>query len=302
MHRNEIILIHYSTFIFLYSAKALGLRMISRIICRILQQSAGRNVIFFEVNDLPYEQSIDLETAPNRLNIFDHEVFAVKNINFIFAASEMSKYAANLYMLNKKNTSFLINGAWPIKNNSNNKKEINFNLKANGLKFIYAGTLNRGRQINEMINVFVGSSHSLILIGKDGEWISKEFKNEENIIYLGAFDEDHAHHIVKECDVGIIPYSETRSYYNICYPTKASFYASAGLPMLSPPLKELMNHHTEECNFFLPLRDWRSLISNSDLHSMVDTKRHNITPEIQSTFLWENIWREWSLQHSPHSM
>jgi hypothetical protein len=37
---------------------------------------------------------------------------------------------------------------------------------------------------------------------------------------------------VARCDVGLIPYDDSREYYNIAYPTKLSSYIVAGIPFL----------------------------------------------------------------------
>src|SRR5690606_32784100 len=103
----------------------------------------------------------------------------------------------------------IINGA-PLLNNSS-KLQI-FEKDEKRIKYIYAGTLNKGREIDNFLNIFINNPKVLlIVIGTDGEWL-KTLPN-ENIRYLGEFNESDALHIASQCDIGIVPYNEDKLYY-----------------------------------------------------------------------------------------
>lgn len=293
--RNETVLIHYSIFPTLFSKYVVSSFLFSRIIAGIVGYCSSRNTVFMEVNDLPYEQSIDLELPVNKMNRFDRCIFGEKKVNFIFASVEMARYAKIKYSISDENVSTLINGSYSP------PKDFDFptwfDRDRSGLVFVYAGSLNKGRQIDEVISLFVGSSHSLVLLGVGGEWIKDNFHGAPNVYYMGAFPERIAQSIVEKCDIGIVPYDEHRFYYNICYPTKASFYAASGLPILSTPLKELKNHFFENTAFFVPLSDWDSVLSDPHLVDKVTAMRSVVARSTGSNFLWERLWREWMEQN-----
>jgi hypothetical protein len=143
-----------------------------------------------------------------------------------------------------------------------------------------------------MLGVFAGSQHSLFLLGVGGGWIESEFSQFTNIKYIGALEEKEAHSFVSTCDMGVIPYDDSRFYYNICYPTKASFYLTAGLPILATDLKELRRHFDSQCAVFLKLDKWRLLLDEPDaLYRIKNMKCH--VKKISNEFQWQNLWTEW---------
>ncbi|SDO28910.1 hypothetical protein [Vreelandella arcis] len=288
--KNEVILIHYSVFPSIFSQHVVSNALFSYFIKILLRFCGLRNVVYIEVNDLPYEQALDLELPKNKMNVFDRNIFTQKDLYFIFASVEMARYAEIKYSIKKSKVSYLINGAnMPLENEVSTW----FSHDGFGLAFVYAGTLNRGRQIEDMIREFIGTNHSLILLGVGGSWIKSEYNQNENIFYLGSYPEKKAQNIVRQCDVGLIPYDENRFYYNICYPTKASFYAASGLPILSTPLKELKNHFTEETAFFAPLSEWGSLLSDPNLPIKAKVMASTVLDKTSQNFYWDNLWDIW---------
>jgi glycosyltransferase involved in cell wall biosynthesis len=258
----------------------------------ILNRLSKRNSLFIEVNDLFYEQAKDL-----CLNIddfilnFQKIIYEIKNASYIYASHEMRHYAQLTYCESK--SSFVaINGAPKLFANQALTLriiEVKKLLESSDLiKFVYAGSLNDGRQICDLIEVFINIKNAtLILIGSDGDWISNSILP-MNVKYLGGFDEDVAQVIVSYCDVGVIPYSEDVFYYNLCYPTKASFYLSAGIPILSTPLVELKNVLSEtETTYFLPLKDWDRFVMNIN-KEYIDVMKKKVTT-IQERFYWDEI-------------
>lgn len=289
--KNEVVLIHYSIFPALFSKRVVSSPLFSAFIVGILERCGSWNTIYIEVNDLPYEQAVDLELPKNRMDVFDRAIFTKNNLNFIFASIEMERYAEKKFSISKSRVSALINGS------HSPDKDFDFPTwfgnDRSGLVFVYAGSLNRGRQIDEMIRLFIGSNHSLVLLGVGGDWVQSEFNDSPNIYYMGSFPEKIAHGIVGKCDIGLIPYDENRFYYNICYPTKASFYAASGLPILSTPLTELRHHFSDDTAFFAPLSDWSSVLSDPDLSEKAKSMRSVMVQKTGLHFLWDNLWEAW---------
>lgn len=288
--KNEVVLIHYSNFPLIFTQFALGYPFVSRLIGSLINYCAQRNRLYVEVNDLPFEQAVDLALKSNKMNIFDSILFSKRNINFIFASKQMSLYVQHKYNIEPERISVIINGSWPItvRSKSDSLKE-----KSSKLRFVYAGTLNKGRQILQMIDIFANLDHTLTLLGADGAWLTPYIEKNKSISYLGPVPEDVAHKIVSECDVGIIPYDNTLFYYNMCYPTKASFYVTAGITFISSPLHELQNHFSDDAVLFCPVEGWRTLLTRSDIFQIVSEKSKIIQSDIADGFSWNIIWKNW---------
>lgn len=286
--KDERIFLHYSTFHSLLGAKLLSSFPMRWLVCSLLKYASARNIVFFEINDLPYEQAFDLGLPINNLRAFDLLLFSIREVYFIFASLEMRDYARRKYQIEFGRALSIVNGAWPIfgieKPDSDTCIET--------LKIVYAGTLNKGRQIRDMIRCIIKSSHRLFLVGSGGEWIKAEFGDVANITYIGAMPESEAAKFVSNCDLGLIPYPDNLFYYNLCFPSKASFYALSRIPFLSTELTELKKHFTYPNAFFLSLDEWPHFLSGEECTTKVRAARsclHNIEP---CTFVWSTLWEE----------
>lgn len=252
----------------------------------VLNYVSKKNTLYIEINDLIYEQSIDLGFKVNLVALeYQKFIFVQKRIQFIFASKSMGDYAIQYYNVNPDSIQTIINGAPRL------DKSIFYKLKFNDVqrtKYIYAGTLNKGREIYNLIEVFSKCNNiDLVLIGIEGEWINET--KYKNIHYLGKFDEKTALKITSMCDIGIIPYSEKKKYYNICYPTKNSFYIAAGLPILCTPLQETIRVFKEypEIVFFVPFDSWYEFVNNTSHADILKAKNHVET--IKHNFLWSHL-------------
>lgn len=205
------------------------------IFISFVQISKKRNRILFDISDLKYEQGTDLDINHDIIDAirhFEEEFFAITSVWFIFASSSMRDYAVCKYHIDISNTIILINGGI---NNCYKESRYDHLLNPERINCVYAGTLNRGRNIDKMIARFpTGDKYRLFLIGTEGDWI----KQEGNIVNLGALEETDAHCFVSKCDIGLIPYDARKPYYNVAYPTKLSFYITAGIPFISTPVNE----------------------------------------------------------------
>ena len=253
----------------------------------LIKISAKRNKVVFDVCDLKYEQALDLEVNQDKLdtiNKVENHFFRIKGLYYIFASYTMRDYAVKKYHIPIDHTDVCINGGNRVIPETCKEVDFSKNVKY----FVYAGTLNESRNIEKMINAFLEQSNKyLILMGLDGEWISNRFKNSPNIIYLGPVKEDKCHYIVSKCDVGLIPYDEHRQYYNVAYPTKLSFYITAGIPIISTPVTEVLRVNDKgELGWNCPIELWNSLIKELSDKEIQD-KRDKVS-HIRDDFLWDS--------------
>lgn len=288
--RKKKILILQSVFLkFMFPFMLFRYPVFRSFVRLVLNRAVKNNMLTIEINDLIYEQGIDLGDEINETaSSYQKFIFSHDKLRFIFASQLMADYAAEKYGLKKKNLQTVINGA-PTFN-----ADIVYDLKVadhGKIKYIYAGTLNKGRDIEKLIEVFAESpTVELILIGIEGDWIG-EF-NYSNIHYLGQFDEEVALAVAAQCDVGIIPYNEDKLYYNICYPTKNSFYIAAGLPILSTPLQETMRVFGKYPGtaFFESFKNWQYFIKKIDKSEVISAKR--TVQKIKTQLMWEFLFQD----------
>ena len=260
--------------------------LISKIFLLILSFSSRRNQVIFDVSDLKYEQSIDLDiNHKDRKHIKKFEkIFFKTKAKFVFTSFSMRDYMQSKYDLNNEVVDVCINGGDLIRPTKNYSISIIDKEKVN---YVYAGTLNRGRQIEEMIESFPNNDDiQLILLGKDGEWIN--LSKRKNIYYLGALEENEAHSVVSQCDIGLIPYDEKKMYYNIAYPTKLSFYLTAGIPFLSTPVNEVKRITKEYgLGYLSSLENWGETIKSISKKDLEYQK--NIVQDCMHEFSWTEI-------------
>lgn len=289
MTKEQYIFIHYIFIRHVFTDRLLGNSKFASIISWIINYASAKSTIIIEVNDLPYEQAIDLELPHNNLDKFDIKLYNLKSTNFVFASNNMRNYVVDKYNLPYSNTSVLINGG-PCLNDSKNLSQI----KETVLKFVYAGSLNKGRQIEDMINIFSKTKHKLFLLGSGGDWLkSRKFPN---VNYIGALRENEAHEFVSNCDVGLIPYDSSRFYYNLCYPTKASFYITAGLPFISTVLDELEHCFDKNVAIFANINEWEMMINEISLDKVHKLKC--AVKDISCKYEWNSLIHNWVMNTS----
>lgn len=280
--KNKIFL-HQGTIISLFPFSIMKYDFAFSTAFKIIEKAIKSNAVTVEINDLPYEQSIDLELPVNATSKkFQDKLYSFRSAKYIFASHKMAEFVEKKFDINYD---VVING-------SNELRPIDVKLlskfeNSRKRKFIYAGSLSKGRQIEALISKFEGKQSLLVLIGESGEWLEK-IELPENILYLGQFPEDQAQVIVSKCDMGIIPYSASRFYYNICYPTKASFYIASGIPFLSTPLSELMAvFDGRGMAQFMEFANWGDVIDDdvkldlSKMRTAVSDQKHK--------FYWDNL-------------
>lgn len=285
--KNSTFFIHQGSLLVLLPEKLRTVEFSLQILYKLLTLASKNNNLIIEVNDLPFEQMKDLQLPVSQsYKLFQLRLYSLKEARFIFASHKMAAYATQHYGIDPAKVEVLINGG------PNNEKKGIEKLhpadKSKVARFVYAGSLNRGRQIEELVDLFKGRAEKLLLIGDWGEWL-KHINLPENIQHIGPLEESAAHAIASTCDMGLIPYASDKFYYNLCYPTKASFYITAGIPFLSTPVEELQDVFTkhDKCAIFLPFADWEPLL-NKIKEEEIKTLKVNVQ-KIKGSFLWSNL-------------
>jgi len=287
-YKNEKVFIHYSILPYFFTEKLICNWLVLKLVFYFLEVLDKNNEITLEVNDLPYEQAIDLALQKNKLNKLDAKLFRLKNAKFVFASKSMRSYVIDKYAVAAERTSVLINGAPTLALNGTRP----IRPGSEPLNLVYAGSLNRGRQLEVLINIFKKSRNNIYLLGDAGEWLTNSPYLDSNIKYLGSMDEKSAHTFVAKCDVGLLPYDSTRFYYNLCYPTKASFYITAGLPFISTHLKEMKLHFSDDVVIYESIDKWRDIIDSDLFRSRIFAMQCNVR-EIRQEFEWKYLIEKW---------
>jgi len=286
--KKSTVVILQNTFVtYIFPLPFFKYNLMIKFIEKILKSTLKKNIVYYEVNDLIYEQSIDLklEINPNSL-VYQAFIFSLPNIKFIFASHKMRDYVVEKYHLEFKNTQVILNGAPEILTINEVKNERGLQNEK-PIKFIYVGTLNKGREIEKLINVFENQYHELYLMGEGGDWIN--LCEKKNVVYLGSFGENEALLKTSQFDIGVIPYN-LAFYYNLCYPTKNSFYLSAGLPILSTPLdetKSVINSLSDSIAIFAEMKEWKPLIRDLDKSTIISMKRN--VNQVRQNVYWSTI-------------
>lgn len=286
--KKRKIIFHYPLLGVPVSDSSFATRTIRKIFLKLLRRASLKNSLFFDVSDLPIEQATDLELPiPYFYKEIERELFKLHAI-FIFASYAMRDYVCKKFHFPIEMTKVCINGGLAPKFDVeilDDPKQYNVQRP---IKFVYAGTLNRGRQIEEVIEIFRNVSNAEVyLMGVGGDWI-KNTQMSRNIKYLGAKTEEEAHRLVAACDIGIVPYDSSRLYYQIAFPTKLSFYITAGLPFLSTDIKEAIRiNQNYQLGLISEIQLWPSLIENLT-HSDLAKLKARVHAH-KSKFYWENL-------------
>ncbi len=277
--RNETIYIFYPTVGIPILKEGVVGKVCLDLFISSLNISCRYNRVVVDICDLKYEQSIDLGINKKRLNAIartERRLFKLP-CEFVFASESMKEYAIRKYNIRSWKCHVLDNGG------SFDYSKTAFPDDVDKIKLVYAGTLNKGRCIEAMIEC-VKNNHNVILYlcGTGGDWI----KEDDNVRYLGALDESSAHYIVSKCDIGLIPYDSSKQYYNIAYPTKLSFYITAGIPFISTDVKEVRKIHEKyNIGYIAEISDWQNLLSTFDLVEL-ERKKMRIK-RVSEKFTWD---------------
>ncbi|HIP14771.1 MAG TPA: hypothetical protein EYG74_04710 [Sulfurimonas autotrophica] len=91
------------------------------------------------------------------------------------------------------------------------------------------------------------------------------------------------------CDIGLVPYDSSRFYYNLAYPTKLSFYITAGITFLSTDVQEVQKinekYHFGIVENFQKWHDIFRVLTKEDIEPLKIRIK-----EYKSKFYWQNIF------------
>lgn len=285
--RNNSIILHYPFSGLSLTDKYVITKVFRKLLMILLRYASYRNSLIIDIADLPIEQAIDLQLpVEHYYKELELTVFSLR-AHYIFSSSSMRDYVVKKYTIDPIETTVCINGGNTLLKSSEFKYEDIIN--SFDIVYVYAGTLNKGRQIEELISLFPKLKYiKLVLIGEGGEWI-KDFTKQQNIHYLGALEESEAHELVSKCDVGLIPYASDRLYYNLAFPTKLSFYITAGITFLSTDVQEVKNIN-EDYHFGIieNFQNWHNIfkvLTRDDIEFLKLKVR-----EHRSEFYWQNTF------------
>ena len=281
------VVMHYPFSGLALSDRHLITKIFRKIFMKLLVHAAKRNSLIIDVADLPVMQAVDLEMpVEHYYQKIENIVFSL-NAHFVFSSFSMRDFVVENYAIDRNNTDVCINGGnevikVPVSNYFKN-------VDSASMKYVYAGTLNKGRKIEELILLFSKYEHcTLLLMGEGGEWI-RNYHKYKNIHYLGAIEETTAHAIVSKCDIGIIPYDSNKTYYNLAYPTKLSFYITAGITFLSTDVEEVKKINSQyQFGLIEKFENWDTLIESLTKDDVIELKR--CIKYHQDKFYWHNIF------------
>lgn len=265
-----------------------GLKILRKTYLFFLKRAAKKNRVIFDVSDLPLERAISLEFAvPYFYEEVEKVIFGI-NAKYIFASYSMRDYIVKKYGIKFEDTSVCINGGNPLDSKIEVKEEIKNFIDSNKVNYVYAGTLARGRRIEQMLKIFEENKNvTLSILGINGEWINDYIKS-DNIKYFGAFPENEAQKIVSMCDAGLMPYDETTLNNSIIYPIKMSFYITAGITFISTKMNEIVRlNKNYNIGFTENMDNWSSLIANIDKEKVKFENEKVIA--VKKEFEWEEI-------------
>ncbi|MGV0963887.1 MAG: hypothetical protein ACOYBT_08370 [Polynucleobacter sp.] len=289
--KNSTVLLHQNSIFSIFSGKLLNFRLYRFVVFQLLNRLSARNRFILEINDLRYEQAIDFGLCFDRsgyLNV-QTNLLGIKNAEFIFASEGMRNMAILKYGVKPSVGYTIINGGiLDDQANLIQSSEASKWICTDTLNCVYAGGLIKGRQILEIVSIFKDlPGVSLILLGDDGEWLN-EYPLPNNINFIGSLPERLAHEVVSQCDLGLIPYDDKLPYYNLCYPTKASFYITAGIPFLCTRLNELARVFGDTgFVFFSSLDEWPDELKKMNKKKITDLKIE--IEKARSIYSWQHI-------------
>src|ERR1700743_1627940 len=98
--KNKTIFIHQGTILFLFPKPLLKYHLFFNALFKLLQRASNRNRLIVEVNDLPYEQAIDLELTIDDLDRqLEEALYTIKNCFYIFASHQMNGYVKEKFKI-----------------------------------------------------------------------------------------------------------------------------------------------------------------------------------------------------------
>lgn len=283
---GSIVIVHYPNVGIHISDRFVVGNYIRKAYIFLIERLAKKNVLLIDVADMPSEQAIDLELpTPTHYQDIEHRLFDAATV-LVPASLSMKNLILSKYCgLSEKAFIVCNNGAEQYTQIT--PRSIRTFGPHGAVKFVYAGTLNKGRGIEQLLQAFNGRSEELYLLGSGGDWISERILQSPNVFYMGELSESDAFKFVSDCDVGLIPYHSDRPYYNVAYPTKLSFYLAAGVPYLCTPVAEAIAVQNQYgCGWIHPMEKWVEFMDRLDSEEL--HIRQKLAFQSSVKFSWES--------------
>lgn len=240
---HRIVLLYYPGYPFFWKHKVTSWFLVSclfSVALFLVTRLRGKRTIV-DVVDLPLYQYRDLnlpmEMSERTFHAFDRLVFTLAD-EIWFASEAFSRLACREYHLNLQKTRTVLNGAFRVQPGNVTLAQRHGSLSP--LRFVYAGTMNAARELDTMLAAFTALAHSdaeLHLCGIEGEWIPNRYPD-SRIKFHGHLSQADSLDLIRQCDIGIIPYPE-QGYYNLVFPSKFPLYVSGGVMLLGSDATEL---------------------------------------------------------------
>ena len=239
----------------------------------------------------------ELETEKNRIKGFQKYLRKIKEKKFIKKADEILVVNDSIaqWYINKYNVS----NVTVIKNvvnisKSNKLQEPDylrnrFKIKSEEIIFIYIGSLQKGRGIELLLDVFSSSCHQLVIMGF-GELENRVIKKTEsakNIHFHPAVSREDLIPITSTADVGLVLIENTCLSYYLCLPNKLYEYLYAGIPIISsnfPEMSSLINKYNAGWTTSVDSKSVSELIKNLSPEEIKKKKQTLRSVEIEK---WE---------------
>lgn len=292
---HQVIVLYYPGYPFFTKHKVtvwFFVSVIFSIALYIVTRLANKRTII-DVVDLPLHQYLDLhlsmEMNERTFHAFDRLIFSLAD-EIWFASQSFVELACREYGINPKRTRTVLNGAFRV---PQGKLSLDQRLSSlSPLRFVYAGTMNAARELDIMLNAFTvlpQSNIELHLCGIEGEWIPKHYPD-PRIVYHGHLSQPDSLDLIRQCDIGIIPYPE-RGYYNLVFPSKFPLYVTGGVMLLGSNATEMARCiDTWGLGWHGPIEQFDQLLKKCvDDAPSVQAYRHETQIHADS-FYWDTIY------------
>lgn len=237
----DLVVLCYPSYPFFWQYKVTRYFCASVLFTAALRRAADKQgfAVVVDVADVPAFQYEDLgfqlEMGCRTLGWFDR--FILRRADYLWMCSEsIARCVQERYGIDESRLITALNG-YQV------ELQPAVDDDSAGLKFAYAGSLNRERGIEILIESFLlgGMDHcELHLCGPYGDWIPEKYKD-RRLVCHGSLSDEQASVALSGCHVGLIPYPE-KGYYHLAFATKLPFYLGLGMPVLCSNARETASH------------------------------------------------------------
>lgn len=174
--------------------------------------------------------------------------------------------------------------------------------------FCYCGSMDKSREINKLLDLFVDGilkNHTIVLLGTPPDELSSSYKY-ENISFYGKVNYTEVPEVLltAKCAINYIP---NKYPFNIQTPTKFLEYLALGLPIISTQylwVEEFLKEKSIACHYLneLPNLDINKFISSEHKQpNMSEFKWSNIIHKSKVfDIVTHGFYKKYYSEHIPH--